>query len=397
MSFTPSQMAPIVRIRELLAPTLIPGYIAQTRIAAVIAGLEPSIPGFRLEVQQKAGGALTIITVENILSLFAGSTDDRRDPRYLTAFGAPARMSERLRSLSIATTVTSSLAGLPEALILFGATEETEVEWRAVDDEGEARCALFGVSTPDHIGWRHAAGWSLTSARAKKIDGQMVHWLRAFADPESEIDLTVVEDLWEFLQRCGPHSHVGASMWATLPFEAFQFEDMPRYYQFAIWLKNAVGLVGSGSPIAYLRDAHDDETMHTLWWLSNLYRDKCNSGVTLGFMLHDVEGIPDQPCKFSVPVLLNTALVSLIVWLECSGKIAVGKEDDITGIQIERVENSTVEIVERFEQPSQGPDFVFQTGLTVAQADTGWQVVDGIDYSGGTIGMPLRWSGAVSV
>jgi hypothetical protein len=92
-------------------------------------------------------------------------------------------------------------------------------------------------------------------------------------------------------------------------------------------------------------------------------------------MLGDTPGVPDQPYEFSVPVLLNTNEASLVVELQCQGLLATDAGDAITGIQIERVLRFTVEVLERFEQTTPFPEFVFDARLVVALTDERWQQV----------------------
>jgi hypothetical protein len=74
-----------------------------------------------------------------------------------------------------------------------------------------------------------------------------------------------------------------------------------------------------------------------------------------GFMLEGVPGNPNTPHEFTVPVLLNTAAVSLLVNLHCQGLLATDGADMIVSVQISRVVDFTVEVFEKFEQASTFP------------------------------------------
>jgi len=383
VSFTPVDFAPIANVRRLLAPALEPGFVLQSRLASIMSGLEPHIPGMRLAVEQDSTGSWTVVTADNLFSLFAGELDDRQDPRYLTAFGSPSRMPNRLRELDVTPRLVTSLDGLPKGLVIIGATEHEDAEWTVVDDDGSADCILSSAETPQHTGWRHAAGWSLVISRPVLHAGVYVHELKAFADPDEELALGSKPDLNAFLLRCGRTARVGRKSWGEQPLAAWDFEDMPRYNMFAQWLADAAEVAPAGTHLAFLRDAHDDDTMRALHWLSALQRDPANPGVRLGFMLGDAEGAPDQPCELRLPVLLATAQTSLLVELRCQARIAVGQDGGIAGLQIERVQHvSASELADR-ANTTHFPEFVLHSGLGIALTDSGWDVVDGADYPDG--------------
>ena len=380
VSFTPVDFAPIADVRRLLAPALEPGFVQQSRLAAIVSGLEPHIPGVRLAVAQDSDGSWTVVTADNLFSLFAGKIDDRQDPRYLTAFGSPSRMPDRLRELDVAPGLVASLEGLPKGLVIIGATEHEDAEWTVVDDDGSADCVLSSAETPDHTGWRHAAGWSLVISRPVLRAGSYVHELKAFADPDEELALASEPDLNAFLLRCGRTARVGRKSWGEQPLAAWDFEDMPRYNVFAQWLADAAEIAPAGTHLAFLRDAHDDPTMRALHWLSALHRDPANPGVRLGFMLGDAEGAPDRPCELVLPVLLATAQTSLLVELRCQARMAVGQDGGIAGFQMERVQHVSASELSERANATQFPEFVLDTDFGIALADSGWDVVDGADY-----------------
>jgi len=183
VSFTPAQFEPIGRVRELLAPACAPGFVQQTRIASVVAGLEPVLPGLRMHVEQTPSGSFTVVTASNLFSLFGATPDETgRDPRFVAAFGAPTQMGARIRDLGVAPTLVDSLNGLPAGLLVHGMTEHDVDDWIVTSEKGEARLQLESLETPEHTGWRHQAGWSLVISKAVERDGRMVHELQAFAD-----------------------------------------------------------------------------------------------------------------------------------------------------------------------------------------------------------------------
>ncbi len=380
VSYTPDAFVPISEVRKVLEPALKPNFVQESRLAAMMSGLESVIPGVRLRVLQEANGSWTLVTADNLFSIFATGGQQAEDARYLTAFGSPSRMEDRLRELDVAPGLVASLDGLPEGVVIYGATEHEETPWIAVDSEGESVCTFVSAETPDHTGWRHAAGWSLVISRPVLREGHYVHELRAFADPDAETALRDEPDLDAFLRRCTKDARIGKQAWAELPFEAWGFEDMPRYNKFAEWLFDIHVSTSLSVPIAYLRDAHDDETMRTLHWLSALHRDQANPGLRLGFMLGQASGTPDVPCEFVVPVLANTAQVSLLAMLRCEGRLAADPEGLLAGLKILRVKEFTVEVQPRLDKASPFPEFLFNEDLVVAPTDAGWDIIGGAEY-----------------
>ncbi len=274
----------------------------------------------------------------------------------------------------------SSLDGLPQDVVIYGATEHEEAAWVAEDDEGASVCTFVSAETPEHTGWRHAAGWSLVISKPLLRNGQHVHELEAFADPDAELKLQDQPDLDAFLRRCTKEARIGKQAWGELPFEAWGFRDMPRYNKFAEWLFDVQASTALTAPIAYLRDAHDDETMRTLHWLSSLHRDPAHPGLRLGFMLGEAAGTPDVPAVFTVPVLANTREVSLLAILHCEGQFALDPEGFMAGLQILRVREYTVEHVPRLDKVSPYPEFIFDQQLVITPTDAGWDTVSGADY-----------------
>ena len=376
ISYTPRDFTPIAHVLEMLAPAFRRGFVDRTRIAAVMAGVERFIPGFRMNVTQSDTGEWTAVTAENLFSLFQGAGDDGPDPRYVTAFGAPRRMAERMRELDIAPVLLDSLDGFPNDLIVLGETSHVEADWIVDGDGGRAALTLTSLETADHTGWRHPRGWSLVISKRVLRDGQYVHELEVFADPDEELDLGDSPDLDAFLRHCDSAARIGRDNWDKLPFSAWSFTNLPRQFNFANWLADVRANLSTAEPVAFLRDASDDETMRTLWWLSQLHRDPESSTHRLGFMLGDDPGTPDEPFAFTVPVILNTAAVSLIVELRCEGLLATADDDRITGIQISRVTDFTIDVGKRLEKATAFPEFIFDERLAVALTDSGWKQVD---------------------
>jgi hypothetical protein len=158
ISFTPKDFSPIADVRQLLHPALEPGFVQQSRLAAIVSGLEPQIPGVRLAVAQDRDGSWTLITADNLFSLFVGGQDGPQAARYLTAFGSPTRMPGRLRELDVEPRLIESLDGLPAGLMIVGTTEHENAQWTAVDDVGAENCFLSSVNRPGSGGGSEATG-----------------------------------------------------------------------------------------------------------------------------------------------------------------------------------------------------------------------------------------------
>ncbi|TGN65797.1 hypothetical protein EXE59_18935 [Nocardioides eburneiflavus] len=393
ISFTPADFCDLADIQELLAPALAPGFVQQSRIAAIMAGIEKTLPGVRVDVAQSREGSFTLVSAENLFSVLKspGTTTAHQDARFLAAFGAPHRLAERMAALEVEPTFLAELDGLPKDLIVQGFAAEYEAEWVAESEETRSIVKLVGTATPTHNGWRHPAGWSLVISKRVLRDGQYVHELTTFVDPEGVEDPRKHMDLLDFLRACSSEAKLGRTSWAAPALDAWAFEGMPRQNRFAEWLSTVLPRLPEGSPvIAALPDLADDETMRTLWWLATVLEDAESSAVRVGFMLDGFPGEPTTPSRFSVPVLLCTTRASIVANLTCTGRIALADgEEAIVGVRVDRVDDIELFVDAPFEQPTGFPDFVFDRELCVALTDSGWNQQSAPDALDQVFGLQL--------
>ncbi len=379
LSVTPKTFRPWSEFRSWVTAALVPGSTEQEKIRAAERRLGQSITDVTLEIRRDAHGSLTVVTAMDLYAYFSTLDDDDRYRLYEATFGAADRASSRIAALALKQELVSELNHLPSPFVLQGFTYVDRSMLRVDGPAGSAECMFVKTSNGEHTGWSRGNGFSLTASKSKQAGSVWVHELAAFVDPEEDLDLAADEDLLSFLTCCLPNARIVADA-SKSPFFAEQFGDLPFYGWFSGYFARASNLRGWSSNILALRDALDEETLHTMAWLAAL-SDIATGVARMGFSL-EADSDPDLPATFRLPVLANTARASVIAWLDCSGLVLLNEDGQgIRGISIEEVRSVELEFRDRFNKRTTDPEFLFDPRMIMARGRHGfYQASDGADY-----------------
>jgi hypothetical protein len=292
---------------------------------------------------------------------------------YEATFGASFLISPRIGQLALKKELVLELEGLPQPFVLRGFTYEDARQLRVESSSGAAQLPFMKRSNGEHVGWCLPQGFALTASKRKQQGDVWIHELRAFADPDVDIDLAADDELRGFLMLCEEDAKLGEADGGELPFEAEQFADLAFYGWFARYLDAVKDVEGWSHRAASLNDATDIETLNTLSWLHGLAQEP-KKAARVAFTLEEDE--PDQAAAFRLPVLMNTRRVSIVCWLDCTGEALV-KGERVRGLSVKEVLKVSLDIRDRAPKRTQDPEFVFDPELVIALGRHGHYQVDG--------------------
>jgi hypothetical protein len=218
MSLTPSACEPWSSIRARLTAAMDDGFIEQQKITAAERRLAVAIENVSLEVRRGSDGSLTLVTAMDLYSYFRRLDGPDSQKLYEATFGAAKRASARISQLALKQELVSELETLPKPLVLRGFTYDDPRILRVQGPAGESEGSFLRTSNGEHSGWCMPQGFALTASKRKQEGSVWVHELRAFADPEEDIDLTADDTLMNFLLCCEPGARLNT----------FNFRDRPR-------------------------------------------------------------------------------------------------------------------------------------------------------------------------
>ena len=316
----------------------------------------------------------------DLYAYFSTLDDDDRYKLYEATFGAADRASSRIAALALKQELVSELNRLPSPFVLQGFTYVDHSVLRVDGPAGSAECMFVKTSNGEHTGWTRGNGFSLTASKSKLAGSVWVHELAAFVDPDEDLDLAADEDLLTFLTcPASPMRVLSPTLVLSLSLRS-NSAICHSIRWFSGYFGRARSLRGWSSNIVALRDALDEETLHTMAWLAAL-SDMATGAARVGFSL-EVDSDPNLPATFRLPVLANTARASTIAWLDCSGLVLLDQNGQgLRGITIQEVHSVELEIRDRLNKRTTDPEFVFDPQMIMARGRHGfYQATDGEDY-----------------
>ena len=358
ISFTPNSFVSPIDASQIVAKATSPGFSERTRLMLAQHGLSLVLPNARLQIKQSAKGNVCLIRTSDFISQFDISTSDAKNRLHTALFGSASHFERRMAALSLKGEIWSSLSTLPRPVVIAGSIISGHTT--LVVEGSEVRCEFELRSGIGYIAYVHASGFSIRMSEAKPLDGQMVHYIDATIDLDSQISFAEHKDLWNFLAECAPDR-----CWKREDFsgEGVPLEssgDLYRFAWFAHYLQQTKNDIAWPLHGWFLNDAMSDEALNSLA-VARIAIAQPEFLSRTPISVIEEGNAEEVPIGLTIPVCSNLPRGGLVLWLNAEGT-ALLKEKNVGGVVIRKILNISAEFIATgFLKSSSKPELVIHS------------------------------------
>jgi hypothetical protein len=363
LSVTPNDCFAESQFRRHLLRALAPGYTEHVRLDLANRSLRNLVPDAGIQLVRDPSGDVTLVTTFNFFDYFDLLTDEAQEAAYNAAFGIPGLRAARLQALALKQGLLDNFEDLPKPYILAGFTAEEPRELVVDGPAGRARCTFLYTRGAGHYGYVHPSGVALTVSDRVRRDGQYVHETTVHLDADVEVLVSGLDRaLVEFLGCCvhGSSISIVDSGWRM---DVDYFHALLILHDYIAGAQQAATVTGWEESLAPLRDGLNREANVTVSFIGELAADpgrlnRLNFLVEIEGAPRDVDQLAREDATVVVPIVANTAIASVVIWLTTNATLYMDDDGALIGLRVAEGQKISLEQRDRASKHSVDPELI---------------------------------------